>query len=257
MDVSAQLPVFIGLDLVWGPRNPTGGAVLLAGRLVEWHGDLDGDDAIIDLVGRHLSDARPAIVAIDAPLQVDNPPGSRRGCDSELSRDFGRFKCAAHTVNRGTPAFADGGRGAKLVRILASRFGFVEGTPIGEASAARHVVEVYPHPAHVVLFDLDERMKYKRRLGRSNAALAAEMVRYQDLLRSLKMADPSLQGVDDALIADLGSLRGKSYKSHEDTLDAITCAYIAAWLWRYGSAQARVYGSAGNAEIVVPGFATH
>ncbi len=45
MDLSA--PVCVGLDLAWGARNPTGGALLRDGEIVALTGQLGDNDAIL------------------------------------------------------------------------------------------------------------------------------------------------------------------------------------------------------------------
>ena len=45
---------------------------------------------------------------------------------------------------------------------------------------------------------------------------------------------------------------GKSLKAIEDAFDAVTCAYIASYLWRHGPAGTRVYGSVTEGHILVP-----
>ena len=66
---------FIGVDLAWGIRNPTGIAVIDShGRLV--HVGAFRDDADV------LAAVRPyvqgdCLVAFDAPLVVTNPSGQR------------------------------------------------------------------------------------------------------------------------------------------------------------------------------------
>ena len=92
-------PVCIGLDLAWGERNRTGGAVLVGGRLTAWTGVLTDNAAILDFVAAHLPDDRPAIVAIDAPLRVPNLTG-RRKCDHQVSLAWGRYEAGAYPSNR-------------------------------------------------------------------------------------------------------------------------------------------------------------
>ena len=102
---------FVGVDLAWGERSPTGVAVLDGdGRLR--HVGVAGDDA--DLLA-HLAPwvSGECVVAIDAPLVVVNDSGNRP-CEAALNRDFRRFDAGAHPANTGLAWFADGGRGARL-----------------------------------------------------------------------------------------------------------------------------------------------
>ena len=84
---------FVGLDLAWGERKPTGVAVLDAdGRLVHI-GTAQDDSSILDQLRPFVEG--PALVAIDAPLVVTNPAG-QRGCETDLNRDFAKFEAGAH-----------------------------------------------------------------------------------------------------------------------------------------------------------------
>jgi uncharacterized protein len=88
-----RLPVVVGIDLAGSPRRPTGLCLLDGTRAVT--SVAFGDDEILELV----TQARPAIVPIDAPLSL--PYGRRsihtrtgehlRECDRELLRRKIRF----------------------------------------------------------------------------------------------------------------------------------------------------------------------
>ncbi len=48
------------------------------------------------------------------------------------------------------------------------------------------------------------------------------------------------------------SKRGKDLKNLEDILDAVICAYIGLYFWRWGKEKCRVYGSVESGYIVTP-----
>lgn len=244
-------PTFIGLDLAWSDRNRTGGAVIRDGVLVAATGVLVTDDAIEAFVAAHLPAGAPAVIGIDAPLCVPNQSGRRRA-DHEVSVRWGRFGAGAYPANRALLARDGVVRGEALVARLAGRFGCVECAPIPQHGAARYVCEVFPHPAHVVLFGLPRTLKYKRKPGRSPAAIAAEFVRYQQHLASLAAADPPLNGLDAVTAIDASRLRGQARQELEETLDAITCAYIGYYAWHHGPACQHVYGSVAEGHILTP-----
>lgn len=277
-------PVFIGIDLAWSDRNPTGAAVIHQDRLVAYTGNLGSDSEILRFVRDHLDAKGPAIVAVDAPLRVPNKKGSRP-CDRELSRVWRKFEAGALPANRrllgravspdssGEGAVSGGEtdlalpnaslsdgvlpevtvRGERLVDVLVQRLRFTEAAVIPKRTQDRLVCEVYPHTALVSLFDLDKSLKYKARKGRDYDSRWAELVRYQALLRSLRQADPVLKRTKDLLVrTDVTTLRGKALKEYEDILDAVTCAYTAAYLWRHGPRLAITYGSLKKGSILVP-----
>ena len=243
--------VFIGLDLAWSPRNRTGAAILQEHTLLAYTGQLGSNEEILAFVDPYLQGDASAIIAVDAPLRVPNETGSRP-CDQALSADWRRFEAGALPANRRLLTFAGAVRGETLVTLLARYYGFVECAPLPQQRAGRYLCEVFPHPAHVRFFGLPKTLKYKARPGRSRHERLAEFVRYQQLLGTLHQATPPLFGLDELLAVDLQGMTGRALKAYEDTLDAITCAYTAAYLWHHGPRFTRVYGSIAEGHIMTP-----
>ena len=109
---------FVGIDLAWGGRRPSGLAVLDPGGAVVAEGWATGDEEIGGFLAVH--DPGGAVVALDAPLVVGNPAGTRRGCEAELQRGYGRVGAGPYPTNLGlldarvvggTPAGTCGGGG--------------------------------------------------------------------------------------------------------------------------------------------------
>ncbi len=243
--------LFIGLDLAWSPRNPTGVAILRDNQLITYTGHLDSNEAILAFVHPYLAQGESAVIGVDAPLRVPNAIGSRL-CDQALSADWRRFEAGALPANRRLLAFAGQVRGEVLVTLFAQRYGFVETAPLPKQAAGRFISEIFPHPAHVYFFGLDKTLKYKARSGRSPALRLAEFVRYQQLLGTLQQATFPLYGTAEVLATSLDNLRGRALKAYEDTLDAITCAYTVAYLWHYGPDFTKVYGTVPTGHIMTP-----
>ena len=147
---------FVGIDLAWGERKPTGLAVLDAdGALVHLSAATD-DASIVEVLAPYVRGR--CLVALDAPLVVTNPTGNRP-CEAELNRDFRRFEAGAHPANTGKPEFAGRPRGARLAEAL--------GVALAPSRSRRRAIEVYPHAATVALFRLGRTLKYKNKPGRS------------------------------------------------------------------------------------------
>jgi predicted RNase H-like nuclease len=238
--------VFVGVDLAWGDRNRTGlAAIDGAGRLIEVT-DRRTDDEIISWLSRHTSG--PCLVAIDAPLIVNNP-GGRRPCEAQLSAVFGRYDAGAHPSNTAKPWFADGTRGARL----ASRLGL----DIDPASTqARRAIEVYPHPATVVFFGLDRTLKYKHKPGRTLVELQAASAQLLRFIESLESAEPPLRvAASTEWQAITGAVSTATRKSQlravEDRIDAVLCAYIALYFARR-LADTTTFGDANTGYIITP-----
>jgi predicted RNase H-like nuclease len=243
--------VCIGLDLAWSMRNPSGGAVLVGGILRDARADLGNDEQIVEWIGAQLSPGCAAVIAIDAPLRVPNQTGLR-ACERELGAQWRVYQAGPYPANRKNLAANGVVRGEALVEALAAHFGFVEAAPILAQAGGRFVCEVFPHPAHISLFGLPRILKYKIKRSGQYEAYWQEYTRYQALLAGLSSADPPLQGAEALLSTPAAGLRGKKLKQLEDQLDALTCAYVASYLWRHGCAGARVYGTVAEGHIVVP-----
>ncbi|MBV7336069.1 DUF429 domain-containing protein [Chloroflexi bacterium TSY] len=248
-------PVFIGLDLAWSARNPTGCAVIVENQLKALTWTLRGNDEILRFIESHLVQDCPAIIGIDAPLRVPNEGGAR-ACDLAVSRDWRRFEAGALPANRQllTQHHPEGKvRGEELVALLVHRLHFTEAAPIPLQTQDRIVCEIFPHPAHVSLFGLEKTLKYKARGRRSYEQRWSEMERYQKCLRQLRKAKPSLKRTKKLLKkTDVRALRGKALKGYEDALDAITCAYVVNYLWHHGPQYTCVYGNVADGHIIVP-----
>jgi len=236
---------FVGVDLAWGQRSPTGVAALDSNGAL-CHVAVAGDDADV------LAQLTPfvggdCVVAFDAPLVVTNASGNRP-CEAALNRDFRRFDAGAHPANTGLTWFADGGRAARLCTALD-----LDLDP--RSSSPRRALEVYPHAASVVLFGLDRTLKYKQKQGRDFPQLQSELLRLIDFIEGLRTASPAID-LRSAGWTDLRhSVQTATRKAHlrraEDPIDAVLCAYIA----RFASERPNdvtVYGETETGCIVTP-----
>ena len=171
---------FVGVDLAWGDRKPTGLAVLDDGGHLVAVSAADTDDAIGAALAPYVRG--DCLVAIDAPLVVRNATGNRP-CEAALNRDFARFDAGAHPANTRKPEFATEPRGARLARALD-----LDIDP--QSRARRRAIEVYPHPATVALFRLGRTLKYKNKPGRSLDQLRDELLSLVHHLEGLADAPP-------------------------------------------------------------------
>ncbi|MGH3330538.1 MAG: DUF429 domain-containing protein [Nocardioidaceae bacterium] len=237
---------FVGVDLAWGREKPSGIAVLDAdGHLL--HLSSQGDDEAIVATLKPYIDG-DCLVAIDAPLVVENAAGNRP-CEAALNRDFARYDAGAHPSNTRRREFVDGPRGALLATTLD-----LDMDP--SSSSRRRAIEVYPHPATVALFRLGRTLKYKHRTGRPLSQLRSELLRLMWLLEGLKNSPLPLH-VDDheewrALVAQVESAARKSdLRRVEDQVDAVVCAYVAMFAERRPTLTT-TYGDYGSGYIVTP-----
>lgn len=237
---------FVGLDLAWGQRKPTGVAVIDgSGRLV--YAGAATDDASIRAAIAPFVEG-DCLVGFDAPLVVDNPTG-QRPAERALNADFARFQAGAHPSNTGKPEFADTPRAARLADTLE-----LDIDP--QSSSPRRAIEVYPHAATVALFRLGRTLKYKAKPGRSVAQLRAELLRLMEHIEGLAQADPPLRVTDSEDWANLRNLaetaeRKSELRRVEDPVDAVMCAYVAMFAARRPT-DVTFYGDGATGCIVTP-----
>ncbi|MHA0289152.1 bifunctional ribonuclease/(p)ppGpp synthase [Mycobacterium sp. C3-094] len=237
---------FVGLDLAWGQRKPTGVAVVDdGGRLVAASAATD-DASIRSMVAPYVDG--DCVVGIDAPIVVRNPTG-QRPAERALNADFAKFQAGAHPSNTGKPEFADGTRAGRLADAL--------GLDIDpQSDGPRRALEVYPHAATVALFRLGRTLKYKAKPGRSVAQLQAELLRLMDLVEGLATAEPSLRVADSPDWVRLRAMaesaeRKSELRRVEDPVDAVVCAFVAMFAARRPDA-VTCYGDAETGCIVTP-----
>ncbi len=250
---------FIGIDLAWSQRNPSGIAALRYtgdGQAVPDDASAPAhtvrtDDEILDYV-RPFVEQGSVVITVDAPLKVPNETGRRRA-EKELADVFYRFDAMAYPSNRGRLGKHEGNqvRGEVLVDRLAA-LGVLHNTKIVPQAPTRQVFEVYPHPGMVVLFRLERTLKYKARLGRSREARLANFREYQRHLRDLGKATPAANLPADWLSAEQLSGRGRALKQYEDACDAAFCAYLAFYYWWWGEARCKIFGTLNEGYIVSP-----
>jgi predicted RNase H-like nuclease len=189
------------------------------------------------------------VVAIDAPLVLENLDG-QRPCELLISQKFGAKHASAHSSNLTKYARPTS---VRLARELEARHFLHCPLPDTQRRAGRWFFEVYPHPAHVVLFQRKYIVKYKK--GR----IADRRTGLEEMRREVRthctIAEPRLAvtpTLADFLQQDLGALKGARLKEYEDTLDALLCAYLAAHNWRWAAERNEMIGDIRTGYIVNP-----
>ena len=233
---------FVGLDLAWGEKKQTGVAAVDAdGRLL--HVGIAQDDAgIVDAVAPFTGEE--CIVAFDAPLVVNNPTGFRPA-ETEFNAVFQKFDAGAFPANTTNPLF-NPPRGAVLANTL--------GLDMDPGSTAnRRAIEVYPHPATVVLFGLEKVLKYKKGPFEERHR---ELLKLMTLIEGLDNASPRLRANRSMAWVDLrrrveAATRASQLDRDEDPVDAVMCAYIARY-WYDRPEDVTIYGDVASGYIVTP-----
>jgi predicted RNase H-like nuclease len=93
------------------------------------------------------------------------------------------------------------------------------------------LIEVYPHPALVQLANASERLPYKVSKVRSYWPTSAPVERRALLIREwariVALLEAKIAGVAVALAPLHPDARGWQFKTFEDKLDAVVCAWVA------------------------------
>jgi predicted RNase H-like nuclease len=233
---------FVGLDLAWGEKKQTGlAAVDSDGRLLHV-GIAQDDPSIIEAVAPFTAD--DCLVAIDAPLIVSNPTGYRP-CETAFNRDFQQFDAGAYPANTGNPLF-NPPRAAVLATAL--------GLDMDPASSSnRRAIEVYPHPATVVLFNLEKTYKYKKGAFDDRRR---ELLKLMTAIEGLDDATPRLRANRSVGWVELrrrveGATKPSQLDRDEDPIDAVVAAYVALY-WYHRPEDVTIYGDYKTGYIVTP-----
>lgn len=92
---------FVGVDLAWAGRNPTGVAAVDADGCLVGVGAARDDASVLAALRPYV--VGDCLVAFDAPLVVANRTG-QRPAEAALNRDFRQFEAGAYPANTESPS---------------------------------------------------------------------------------------------------------------------------------------------------------
>lgn len=251
---------FVGIDIAWSERNPSGIAVIDSdGTLIRASGDTRTNDDLFEFAG--LADRGGAVVAIDAPLIVKNAE-KQRPIERQLTKIFGAYDAGPYPANLSNPAFKLNGRIQQFVRHLES-LGFKHQPNVQKQQQQRVFLEVFPSPAQVILFPCVAHsshthcrpLRYKHKPGRSWLDVQCEWDMYRARLRSLQTKGPALKfspEINKALTIDVSEFVGVRYKILDDLVDGIFCAYLAYYFWHWGNERRWIIGNMNDGYVALP-----
>jgi predicted RNase H-like nuclease len=189
---------FIGVDLAWSDKNPSGVA-LLEDKEVLFCETITGVHKICQFINQHPD----AVVAVDAPLNIPNLEGNRQ-IEIDFLKDYSKYKLGVYPVNRKLLEH----NGIIAGELLANSISQVLG---------KTLFEVYPHVTILNLFH-KKVLPYKRKKGRNTQFIREQLNILQNYLND---------NISNMVLEDISTLKGKSLKNHEDKLDSLVCAYTA------------------------------
>lgn len=247
---------FIGIDLGWS----TGASGLCS---LQWQNnqlqllDLDRKNSIAEIltwIDTSITPNQPAIIAVDAPTLIPNLTGMRLP-DRLTHKHFGRYHAGCYPASLSRP-YAQ--KTVEFGLSLEAK-GFIHAPTIEAQKPGRYQIEVFPHPATINLFKLDQILKYKK------GKLADRQLELQKLRQYLADILPILQPSLNLTTNETTHLRLSAcisgseipstmatFKALEDKLDSLICAYIAAHWWYWGLEKNLVLGDRTTGYIVIP-----
>lgn len=244
---------YLGVDLAWGegsearPANRSGVVALEASGRISDAGWTIGLEATIGWIQQRAAD--DTMLFVDAPLVITNATGQRLA-DRETGQRYGRWWVSANSVNLNSPRKA----GVNLrERLEALGWIYSDGRG-GPPSSGRILSECYPYTSIVGVPELgydDKRPPYKRAPKGMPAAEAwpirtaacDELIRRVDGLAEFSPpVDINSHAETRRLVEESSPARWRDYKPREDLLDAVICAWSAAYWHYHGLKKSQVLG---------------
>lgn len=251
--MSSALTTFIGVDLAWQSDKNHSGIVVSRGSeegltIVACSKGITTLDAVLDCI--LVNTTENTVIAIDAPLVIANVDG-QRPCETLIGKRFGARHGSAHTSNLTLYPNAGSVRFENMLR--ANGFSHNPCPSTDKRKSGKWFFEVYPHPAQLVLFDLDQIIKYKKG---TVAQKRAGLKKFREYIKDrLVCGSPPIHNneiLTTMLTLELAQLSGKFLKQYEDQLDACLCSYLAFYYWYWGSEKNELIGAIESGYIVNP-----
>jgi predicted RNase H-like nuclease len=205
-------------------------------------------EEIVNWIGTWVTAGETALIAVDAPTLIPNASGMRLP-DRLTHQYFGRYHAGCYPANRNRP-FAS--RTVAFGETL-EKLGFHHAPAIVPQQPGRYQIEVFPHPAIVHLFNLEQILKYKKGRLLERQRELEKLRRY--IVEKLPLRQPHLNlNISDSslFVQSLSECRGRELKVIEDRLDSLICAYVGAHWWYWGKERNWVLGDVNTGYIIVP-----
>lgn len=236
---------YLGLDLGWTPRDPSGGAVLEtteSGNLILVTAEsLRTHEDTLRWVSKNRGRGH-CTLTVNAPVIIENLSGSRP-CDKLLLEHFGRFKI---------DEYANNNISASHPRTMAKawmRMGF-DPDPSSESD---RIIETHFQAAQIMLFGLDRPVRIK---SGPIGSRKESVDRLRELIQERMMdGTPELEpsdALDSILDAHLPDLNGTRIGELEERIEALITAYVGAVLGQIGGDACAFLGDLDKGYILLP-----
>lgn len=237
---------YVGIDLAWTYKNETGICILDdEGRVVHLDACVYTNEDIVDIIKMHHDEN--VIIAVDAPLVVNNEGGSR-GAEGEMMREkINGHRLRAFNANRNYFLKVFGEiRGETLMHMIRDA---VPGIRIGFSREGSSIVETFPTGIIAGLFPEIAPVKYKRKPKASLEETGLEMVRLLTRFNQLETREGVISELELSIDEDI--MTGKSLKHLEDKVDAFLCAF-GMYVIHKGMAAEWTFGAVDKGFITIP-----
>jgi len=236
----------IGIDLAWATEKNTSaiaiGELSKAGFYISKIIDsVLGLDNIINIIDGE----KDAVgIAVDAPLIINNMTGQRE-CEKALSKVYAGRRAGCHASNQ---TLYPNAPSVQLSENLLAK-GFIH---LGMSQQKNWQIEIYPHPAIIEIFNLKQRLLYKK--GKVEDKKQGQ-IKLAGLINSLSQSTQlkltlCAEANDFLSATSISSKKGLKLKQNEDALDSIICAYIGALYAK--QINSSIFGDNQNGYIYVP-----
>ncbi|MGH7775498.1 MAG: DUF429 domain-containing protein [Candidatus Binatia bacterium] len=238
---------FIGVDLAWSDRNPSGLAHLTfdgQGGILLATDHLTSDEEILGWIKERAGET--TWLGIDAPIIAPNPSKTSRPADKIVASLFGRFHAGVYPGNQERCA-----RPIMFSGKLAAKGFFPD--PFLRSRSDMRQLEIFPHLVQVAIFGRKKIIKYKKG-GVKQKREGLETLQ-QAIAEFLPKQSPPLfpsQALTELLRETPKRLRGRKLKGLEDRLDALLCAYMTLYFWAWGEEKCQIFGDLKRGYIIGP-----
>jgi len=248
----------LGINAAWTEKEPTGAALLAVNENnsielvkiarsyeeflkdnIQWNDSVSGSRPDLPGVCGYCKNNGWDIdlIALDIPLAPERIK-ARRECDSQISRNYGKYGASTHSPNEERPGVI-----SEIIFRQLSESGFDWN---GDAEKNKSFIEVYPHTAIIELFKCKYRFPYKVQKRLKYWPKDTPEQRYKNIVSNLNELRAKLISYVPNLPDILHELSFKQaypikyLKGYEDVLDAIVCALAGCF---YIKGKAEGYGN--------------
>lgn len=243
---------YIGIDLAWTYKNESGICIISdKGKIELCEAKVYTDEQLIQIINQYSKDG--ALVAIDAPLIVENDSGSRK-CERELqSNKINGFQVSVRSSSK---SFMDKSyrciRGVELVENIRHAMPYFT-IDIDIWNGTYNIIEVFPTGSCIGLFPEIAPIKYKIDKKRPLEMSKAEILRLLTFVRQNLDSYADINNFDEFFdpALDIQSMSERQYKHFEDKLDAFLCSLTACYCHRHKE-DTRTFGNIQEGFIMLP-----